>query len=116
VRFIEVPTPEFLLIEDLNQSYDVAKRFVKVSPRLAASERDTFDANAIKTELLERGALSVVIAPIIIPEARAVETERLAAKTPREAVKAWFEDQRLTDDERAAAVELVFGFMDLGSL
>lgn len=112
VSFHEVKTSELVEIADLTAAYpDVKDRFVKVCPRLQASKRQTFDGATVAAELRELGARSVVLAPIIAPDAVKVKSKVSLSQTPREAVKAWCDEQRITAEERAAMADLIFGFM-----
>ena len=112
-KFIDVDTAELLVIDDLGKIPDVEGRFVKVAPRILVSEREAFDGAAVAAGIRAKGARAVVLAPIMIGEVRKVEPEKLVKRTPRETVKAWFDEQKTIDVEtREAAVELVFGFMD----
>jgi hypothetical protein len=112
VSFHEVKTSELVEIADLNAAYpEVKDRFVKVCPRLRASKRQTFDGATVAAELRELGARSVVLAPIIAPDAVKVKSKVSLSQTPREAVKTWCDEQRITAEERAAMADLIFGFM-----
>lgn len=119
VRFVEVPTAELVVVDevDLSGKYtDVGMfrdRFVKVAPRIAAADRDAFDGSAIVATIRAAGARAVLLAPVIVPEVRRVAPEKVARRTPREAVAAWFGEQKaIPAADRDAALELVLEFMD----
>lgn len=119
IRFIDVPTAELLVLEDAEEwtPEEVRDRFVKVAPRIAVSEREAFDGPAIAARIRAAGARAVVLAPVMVPEVRRVAPEKVAGRTPREAVAAWFDEQKtIPVDDRAAALELVLGFMDEESM
>lgn len=121
-RFIDVDTTELVVIDDLERGPEITQeaiegRFVKVAPRIPVSERDAFDGAAIAKVLRGKGARAVVLAPIMVGEVRRVEPEQIMNRTPRETVKAWFDEQKAIDaPSRDAALELVFGFMDEESM
>lgn len=95
---------------------DVEGAIVKVCPRISASKRDRFDGAAIARRIRELGAISVTLAPIIVPDA-AEKPRALAPKlNPRELVEAWLEEQHLDDDDRESVRANVFHFMDAEGL
>lgn len=120
LTFHDVDTAELLVIEDLEQEITrelIEGRFVKLAPRVLASERESFDGAAFVKVLRGYGARAVILAPIMVGEVRRVEPEQVVKRTPRETVKAWFDEQKTIDaPSRAAALELVFGFMDEESM
>lgn len=115
-RFHDVDTAELLVIEDLEREITreaVEDRFIKIAPRIPASDRDSFDGAAIVRLLRGYGARAVILAPIMVPEIRRVEPEQVVKRTPRETVRAWFDEQKsIAANTREAALELVVGFMD----
>lgn len=116
IRRVSVPTPDLMVIENLEEisSLDFAGHFVKLAPRLPASQRETFDGAALKRDLLREGARAVVLAPVFVPDSRKAAPAAIAkASTPRQAAEAWFADQTAAAPEDCAtALGLVFGFMD----
>lgn len=113
--FIHVPTPELVVIEDLDlvTNLDVAGRFVKLAPKIPASQRDAFDGPTFADQLREAGALAVILAPVFLSDTKK-EVEKVAeARNDREALRAWFEAQTVADSTDLEEAEaLVLGFMD----
>jgi len=109
--FVHVPTPELVVIEDLETltNLDVAGRFVKLAPKIRTSQRDAFDGADVAARIREAGALAVIIAPVFLSETKK-EVETVAqAPTDREAVRAWFVAQTIADPADLKAAEEVFG-------
>lgn len=116
-----VDTTPLVQIDDLEYladvgACDVEGAIVKVCPRINASERDTFDAAATARRLRDLGAIGVVTAPIIIPDA--TEHPRIMAPhlKPRDMVDVWLEEQHLEDCDRDAVREIIGGFMEAEGL
>jgi hypothetical protein len=119
VRLVEVETPRFLVIEDLDEleKADVAGAFVVVSPRVPSGARDTFDGAGIKDSLLRRGAAAARVSPVFVAEAKRPEAKLVAdATTARAAVEAWFGAQRGDSEIVAAAKDLVLEAMQAEGL
>lgn len=113
VSFRDVDTAELVVIEDLEANVNVKDRFVKVAPRILASQREAFDGAKVAKSYRDAGARAVILAPVTVPEVQPSETEKVArSETPREAVTAWLEEQNVSAKEALAVVDLVFGFMD----
>lgn len=121
-RFHDVETAGLVVINEMDlqdsefpfvKSGTLRDRFVKVAPRIPVAERDAFDGPAIAAAIRAAGARAVILAPVMVPEIRRVEPEQIVKRTPRETVQAWFDEQKAIDAlSRAAALELVFGYMD----
>lgn len=100
VRFVEVPTAPLIKLE-VDDGRSVAGAFVKLAPRLRRSERASFDAAAAVRALAARGAVAVVVAPVIIPDD--VERRPSAGRVDaRGEVLAWFGEQMSEDAVEAA--------------
>lgn len=113
VRFHDVPTSELVEIVHLENPYpDVKGRFVKVCPRILASNRQTFDGAAVAKELRELGARSVVLAPIIAADTKKLKRKSTGSQDPREIAQLWIDEQLITAEEREQVGELIFKFMD----
>ena len=113
-EFIHVSTPNLVVIEDLEgvTNMDVEGRFVKLAPKIPASQRDAFDGPAFADQLREAGALAVILAPVFLTETKKVD-EVAEARNDRDALRAWFEAQKVADPtDLEAAENLVLGFMD----
>lgn len=88
---------------------NVTGAIVKVAPVLQASQRSGFDAHEIAAMIRERGAVSVVVVPKVVAEARlssvaAVEVTKAA--TAYDSVSAWFAELKgITDEDRAECID-----------
>lgn len=115
-EFVHVPTPEMVVISDLAMvaTAEVTGRFVKLSPMIPASQRDSFDGPALADGLRKRGALAVIQSPTYLNETKKAPEAIAKAVTDRGAVDAWFDAQTVADQvDVKAARELVHGFLDL---
>lgn len=111
VSFEEIPTSDVVVISgDIEQvskhcdpPNDYTGAFVKLAPRIPASERDTWDANAAEAAILKAGARAAILAPDFVPDTRTFEghSDEETAITGREAVRLWFEQQIVGDDAEA---------------
>lgn len=81
--------------------------FVKVSATLAPSERESFDANALKDRLRKLGARAVMVVLHSSAEAPTQEAKRetAAALQPADAIKAWFEGLPISATDKAEAID-----------
>ena len=115
--FVHVETPNLMVIEDVDGDHDVKGRFVKLAPRIPASQRQAFDGAAAAERYREAGALAVILTPVFLTETRKALETVAAAKTDRDALRAWFAAQTVADkSDLSAAEDLVLGFMDLESM
>lgn len=116
LRRVEVPTRPLIVIEtldDLVSPDHVDGAIVKVAPHLRSSERATFDGAAIAAKLRELGAAGVLLAPIVVPDVKPELSVAIAkAESPRAALRTWFAEQPLDDDERKACTDLAESFLD----
>ena len=113
---VRVPTIRLVQIDDLHADLDAERidgAIVKVCPVLRASEKADFDGPGFASMLRERGALRVILAPVIKPEAK---TEKIAPDRidPRELVTQWFEG--MTSIHAEAARDRVLEGMEVEGL
>lgn len=110
VTFHAVPTPEVVVLEDVDARARDA--FVKIAPRIPASARETFDGAAAMKAAREAGALGAVLAPVFLRETQKAEPEK-KGMTPREAVTRWFDAQKgMSGEDREDAETAVHRFLD----
>lgn len=111
LRFVELPTAPLIKLER-DDGRSVEGAFVKLAPRLRRSERAAFDAVAATKALLERGAVAVVIAPVLLPdEVARVETDMTPRRVDaRTEVRAWFGDE--PSEENTFALEGCMQILD----
>lgn len=117
VRFHDLPTTELVVIENVDALHwvipNVFGKFVKVSPLLKASEAQLFNGSEIRAELEKEGARAVILAPRIVPDIRKIRNEEeVKSKTVHEIVELWFNEQKIDDDDRFIAKNLLFGLME----
>lgn len=116
-------SPGLIVIEELDSLLDMLRnegaaavdgKFVKLAPRIPASQRERYDLAKYAADIRAAGALSVVLAPTFLSETKK-EVETVAkAQTDRDACRAWFEAQTAADpNDLEAAEKLVLGFMDM---
>lgn len=112
ISFHHVPTPPLVVLEELDPARAV-DAFVKISPRIPASARETFDGPATARAARDAGALGVVLAPVFLRETQRAEPERRAMNA-REAVTAWFDAQKgMSAEDREDAESAVLRYLDL---
>lgn len=94
IRFIEVEQPAMVIAETVDRACDVSGAYVKAQPTIHASERAGLNASAIRKHYLEAGAVAVVIAPIVLPDARSksLVTERGKWVSAEERIKRFFQN------------------------
>lgn len=107
-RFLEIETAPLIQIEDLEQVEEahVADAYVKLTPVLRAEERHTFDGPGYMRRIRERGAVAVVPAPRWLRQQRKQSEKVARAESPRDALRAWLEEQGHDGDDVEAAMEL----------
>lgn len=94
VLFREVPSTRLVQVDrDAVEGTTVAGAIVKVTAELRPSERESFDAAGVRADLLGRGAIAVIVAPVVVPEAPSTEAKEEVARSvgPEEAIGAWFD-------------------------
>jgi hypothetical protein len=113
INFCEVPTTELVEIDDLDSPYpELRNRFVKVCPRIPASKRQFFDGATVAAEIRSQGALSVVLAPVIIADGVTSTKKPEASQTPHRAAKEWFHELKIKRVEKQACFDLLSRFME----
>lgn len=115
-RFVEFPQAGMVvvrttdeqnaLLEDLERAHGA---YVKVMPRIFASERSSVDASAVKRALVAGGALAVVVAPVVVPDATKGRTKAdndLPTKiSPERYLKDWLAKAKAMPDVLEAALD-----------
>lgn len=102
-RFINVPQPGMVVARDF-QVGNVTGAYVKVAPTIRSSERTSgFDQKAVRAQLLAAGALAVVVAPNLVPDAVEARTEAERpvdeARSPESHLRQWFEGVKGAEPE-----------------
>lgn len=119
-RLISIPDSAMVIVRDLEKELggdQLNGAYVKVQPTLRASERASFDIKAIRTRLLAAGAVAVVSAPVVLPDARdgVLEADKAPTQhvTPEQHLRAWFEtasaSRKVVDKALKEALDSVHG-------
>ncbi len=93
VVFREAPSTKLVQLDySAVEETTVDGAIVKVTAELRPSEREAFDAAGVRATLLGRGAIAVVVAPVVVAEAPTAEAKEEVARSvgPEEAIDAWF--------------------------
>lgn len=112
VQFLDVAQPGMLILRG-DEVGDVAGAYVKVAPTIRTSERASVDQKAVKERLLAAGAVAVVVAPVVVPDAPEARTEALEAdneaRSPEWYLRDWFGGAKAAEPEviEAALVQAV---------
>ena len=104
VQFIDVRQAGMVVLrENDGEPLDVEGAYVKVAPTVRTSERFTVDQKLVRERLLGAGAVAVVVAPVVVPDAPEARTEALGAsdeaRSPEWHLRDWFAGAKAADPE-----------------
>lgn len=115
VTMYPVNTPSMVFVDHWPSDVDVAGAFVKFAPKINRDDRDAVDLAGVADELRARGAIAVVLAPVVTSAMGKRESRRTRkALSADECVTRWLaRNVALTDADRAVVSEYLAGVLAL---
>jgi len=104
VRFVGRPDAGMLVIREPAEvdTADVCGAYVKFMPTIRVSERASLDSTGIAARLRERGAIAVVVVPVVIADRGPSKAdEKRVHKSAEQWISAWLDAVRGVEREVA---------------
>lgn len=117
VKHVDISQPPMFVVRSLEAMElllktpsRIAGSYVKVAPTIRASERTAFDSAAIRASFVAAGAIAVVVAPSVVPDAHR-PTAKVAPVTvsAEQHLRNWFADTKMPRELRERALEEAIG-------
>jgi hypothetical protein len=102
IAMFTVNTPRMVSLHEWPSDVDVAGAFVKLAPHVRREDRDSVDLAGAATELRERGALAVMVAPVVtVAMGKRERVGKRVVIDSRTRVRTWLErNAALSDADR----------------
>lgn len=111
VAMFAVNTPHMVSLSEWPSDVDVSGAFVKLAPHVRREDRDSVDLAGAVEVLRERGALAVMVAPVVtVAMGKRERVGKRAVIDSRTRVRTWLErNAALSDADREAALAYLDG-------
>lgn len=107
VAMYSVNTPAMVCLNEWPSDADVSGAFVKLAPHVRREDRDSVDLAGASAELTKRGALAVMVAPVVTAAmGKRDRAKPRAVIDSRTRVRTWLSrNAALSDADRDAVIE-----------
>jgi hypothetical protein len=88
-------------------------KFVKVSPTIQSSKRHTFPVDQIVDSANQRGAIAVVVSPVIVPDGKKAKAtkDEVSKQSVDDMINAWISEQNIPEDMREELTEFIVSLL-----